>query len=101
MPAASDWSNWAGNQRARAARVVAPGSAVRVAAAEGLTVKPVGAGHSFTAAAATDGVRLDLSGLAQVGTVDRTSRRVTVGAGMRLRELNQLLAANGLAMPNL
>jgi L-gulonolactone oxidase len=107
MPAASDWSNWAGNQRATASRVVRPGSveevaaAVRAAAADGLTIKPVGAGHSFTAAAATDGVRLDMSGLTQVGSIDRTSRRVTVGAGMRLRELNQLLAANGLAMPNL
>ena len=48
-----EWSNWAGNQR-DCARRVRPGSvaevadAVKRARAEGRTVKPVGAGHSFT-----------------------------------------------------
>jgi L-gulonolactone oxidase len=65
----SPWSNWAGNQRSTATRVVQPGSidevadAVRAARADGLTVKPVGSGHSFTATALTDGVRLDLGAL--------------------------------------
>jgi L-gulono-1,4-lactone dehydrogenase len=106
-PAQADWSNWAGNQRASAVRVIRPTSvdevvdAMKAASAEGLTVKPVGAGHSFTAAALTDAVRLDMSGLASVVSVDRERRVITVGAGMRLRELNALLAEMGLAMPNL
>jgi L-gulonolactone oxidase len=101
------WTNWAGNQRVDSTRVVRPDSveevteAVRAAAAEGLTVKPVGAGHSFTAAAATAGVRLDLDGLSDLVRVDHDTRQVTVGAGMRLRELNRVLATNGLAMANL
>src|SRR5215468_10693965 len=107
MPASTDWSNWAGNQHATAARVVRPttadevAAAVRAAAADGLTVKPVGAGHSFTAAAATGGVRLELDRLAGLVRVDRDTRQVTVQAGMRLGELNRVLAAQGLAMPNL
>jgi FAD-linked oxidoreductase len=106
-PDALAWSNWSGNQRVDATRVVRPGSAeevsaaVRAAAAEGLTVKPVGAGHSFTAAAATAGVRLELDALSGLVGVDRETRRVTVQGGMRLRDLNRVLAQHGLAMPNL
>ncbi|HEY6297212.1 MAG TPA: FAD-binding protein, partial [Streptosporangiaceae bacterium] len=36
--------------------------AVTAAAADGLRVRALGSGHSFTAAAATDGLALDLSG---------------------------------------
>jgi L-gulono-1,4-lactone dehydrogenase len=101
------WSNWAGNQHAQAARVVHPDSteavaeAVRAAAAEGLTVKAVGAGHSFTAAAATEGVRLELDRLAGLVSVNASERLVTAQAGMPLRVLNRVLAQHGLAMPNL
>jgi L-gulonolactone oxidase len=73
--------------------------AVRSAAHDGLPVKAVGSGHSFTGAAATHGVRLELADLASPVTVDRTL--VTVPAGMRLRELNATLAQHGLAVPNL
>ena len=61
-----DWTNWAGNQRAAAARVALPHSTAEIVAEverareAGLAVKPVGTGHSFTAAAVTDGVRLHL-----------------------------------------
>jgi len=71
------------------------------AAAAGVRVKAVGHGHSFTAAALTDGVRLELDRLAEVRAVDPQARRVTVGAGMYLRDLNRALAEHGLAMPNL
>ena len=101
------WSNWAGNQRVQAVRVLQPTStsevadAIRSAATDGLTVKPIGAGHSFTAAAATEGVRLDLDELSGVVSIDRDRKQVTVEAGMRLYVLNEILAVNGLAMPNL
>ncbi len=101
------WRNWAGNERAQAVRVVRPittgevAEAVRAAAADGLTVKPVGAGHSFTAAAVTDGVRLDLSGLCDLVSVNVAERLITVQAGMRLGVLNRTLAEHGLAMPTL
>src|SRR5690242_13959432 len=97
--------NWAGNQAAPPARVVRPAStpevalAVRSAAADGLRVKPVGAGHSFTGAALTSGVLLELDRLASVVSID--GALVTVQAGMRLSELNRVLASHGLALPNL
>lgn len=83
----STWRNWAGNVTARPAREVSPASveeladAVRKAADEGLTVKPVGTGHSFTATAATEGllVRPDL--LTGIREIDRAAGTVTVEAG--------------------
>jgi FAD-linked oxidoreductase len=101
----SPWSNWAGNQTAAATRVAHPatpaelGELLRAAAGEGLRVKPVGSGHSFTSAAATDGVRLNLDRMASLVRVD--GDLVTVEAGMPLSVLNATLAAQGLALPNL
>jgi L-gulonolactone oxidase len=76
-------------------------AAVAAARADGLPVKPIGSGHSFTDTAVTTGVAIDLSALATPPTVDRAGRRVTVPAGMSLRALNALLARHELALPNL
>ena len=101
----SPWSNWAGNQTATAARVAHPstaselGEVFRAAARDGLRVKAVGSGHSFTPAAATDGVRVELDRMASLVRVD--GDLVTVEAGMPLSVLNATLAEHGLAMPNL
>jgi L-gulono-1,4-lactone dehydrogenase len=96
--------NWAGNQRFTPARSVVArdagevADAVKAAARDGLRVKAVGSGHSFTGAAVTDGValavpadglRVDADGLA------------TVAAGMTLRTLNARLWERGRALPNL
>ena len=67
----------------------------------GQRVKAIGAGHSFTAAAATDGVQLSLDRLDRVLAVDRERHRVTVEAGIRLHRLNDALADVDLALPNL
>jgi len=74
---------------------------VRRAGAAGQSVKAIGAGHSFTAAAMTNGVLISLEHLNRLIGVDRESGRVTVQAGMTLRALGDELAAVGLAMPNL
>ena len=101
------WRNWAGNQTASPARVVTPGgtddvvTAVHSAAARGLTVKAAGTGHSFTAAAATDGVQLLPDRMCRIRSVDIEARRVTVEFGMRLADFNQALAALGLALVNM
>jgi L-gulonolactone oxidase len=101
------WSNWAGTASSTATRIVSPESREAVvatiasAAADGLPVKAVGSGHSFTTAAATSGVRVELGSLAGLVSVDPASRLVTVQAGMTLRRLNAVLAAHGLALPNL
>ncbi|MFE0045660.1 D-arabinono-1,4-lactone oxidase [Streptomyces albireticuli] len=101
------WRNWAGNVTARPARTVAPAStaelaaAVARAAADGLRVKAVGAGHSFTAAAATDGLLIRPERLTGVRAVDRRAGTVTVAAGTTLRRLNTELAARGLSLANM
>src|SRR5262249_393496 len=100
------WRNWAGNQTATPARVLAPRSteevvaAVRAAAADGLPVKAAGTGHSFTGAAATDGVLLLPDRMCRLRSVNLPGRQVTAEFGMPLTELNQSLAALGLALTN-
>jgi L-gulonolactone oxidase len=101
------WSNWAGNQVARPAAVVAARSTqevrdvVRDAASAGQRVRPVGTGHSFTGLAVTDGVLLSLEHLSGVTAVDRESGRVRVLGGTPLHVLNLALDAFDLALPNL
>jgi FAD-linked oxidoreductase len=101
------WRNWAGNVTARPARRAAPGSAdevaaeVRRAAADGLTVRMAGRGHSFTPAAATDGVLLLPDRLTAIRTVDAAAGLVTVEAGCPLHVLNAELLARGLALANM
>jgi L-gulonolactone oxidase len=102
----SDWSNWAGNQRAtavalRPSTVDEVAAAVRAAGSAGRRVKPVGSGHSFTDIARADDLRIELDRLATEIRVDRESCLVTAPAGMSLRALNEVLAGHGLAMPNL
>ncbi|MEV7961645.1 D-arabinono-1,4-lactone oxidase [Oerskovia paurometabola] len=107
--APGSWTNWARNQTAVPLHRAAPrdtdelSQVVRRAAADGHRVRAVGAGHSFTGAAVTDGVLVSLDALGTVEDVTRTDTgaRVTVGAGIRLHRLNAVLASAGLAMRNL
>ncbi|WP_030206100.1 D-arabinono-1,4-lactone oxidase [Streptomyces sp. NRRL S-87] len=105
--APSPWRNWAGNVTARPVRVEAPRSvaelqeAVRRAAADGLKVKAVGTGHSFTSAAATDGVLVRPQALSGIRGIDRDAGTVTVWAGTALKDLNAALAREGLSLTNM
>ena len=105
-PAPTGWSNWAGNQRAtatplRPSNVPEVITAVQAAAADGRRIRPVGSGHSFSGIARAEDLRMALDALAVPPRVDPERRLISVGAGTTLRELNELLARNGLAMPNL
>lgn len=101
------WANWAGNQTCAPAAVEHPASEdelahlVKRAAADGRTVKAVGAGHSFTDIACTDGVQVVLDRYGEVLEADRASGRVTVQAGITLGRLNEALWEMGLALENL
>ncbi|MFE4640729.1 D-arabinono-1,4-lactone oxidase [Streptomyces sp. NPDC056730] len=101
------WRNWAGTVTARPARVVSPASVeeltetVRRAAEDGLRVKAVGTGHSFTAAAATDGVLIRPDLLTGIRETDRAAGTVTVAAGTPLKRLNTALAREGLSLTNM
>ncbi len=60
--------------------------------------KVVGAGHSFTDIACTDGVMIDTSAMRRVLAVE--GNEVTVEAGITLHDLGEELRARGLAMEN-
>jgi len=101
------WRNWAGNQTATPRRLAQPQSideliaTVRAARDDGLRVKPLGSGHSFTAIGATDGVHVDLSALDRLVSIDPRTGLVTVEGGIPIHRLNKLLHGYRLAMPNL
>ncbi|MCT4352472.1 FAD-binding protein [Streptomyces sp. Je 1-79] len=105
--ASSPWRNWAGNVTSRPAREVSPASAeeladaVRSAAADGLRVKTVGTGHSFTSIAATDGVLIRPDLLTGIRRIDRDAMTVTVESGTPLKRLNLALAREGLSLTNM
>ena len=104
---AKEFRNWAGNQVCLPAQQHRPNSAASVSAIvaraqlNGETVKAVGSGHSFTAAACTSGHMVALDRLNAIESIDHENHRVTVQAGITLAVLNEQLAAVGLAMPNL
>jgi len=91
----------------RPARQATPGSAeqvaaeVRRAADDGLTVRMTGSGHSFTPAAATDGVLLRPGRLTAIRSVDPEAGLVTVEAGCPLHVLNAALLDHGLSLANM
>ncbi len=99
------WRNWGRLQQSRPSHIARPTSVEQVvevlafARERGLRVKAIGAGHSFTAIAATDDVQLDISALDGVYAVDGT--RVTLGAGTNLYQLPALLDPLGLALTNM
>ncbi|OZF34020.1 FAD-linked oxidoreductase [Rhodococcus sp. 14-2483-1-1] len=104
------WQNWAGNQQAYPAHRAEPASVDEVrsvlqgAVDRSRSARCVGAGHSFTPIAVTDGVQISLDSLRGIESVvrdDDGSARVTVLAGTRLRELTARLWDLGLAMTNL
>jgi L-gulonolactone oxidase len=103
----TSWSNWAGNQVCAPASVRRPTSEaelvaiVRDAARTGQRVKCVGAGHSFTPIACTDGVMVDLRGYGRVLRSEPEARRVTVEAGITLAALCDELDRRGLALENM
>jgi len=101
------WENWGRSESVRPQRVEFPRTteavqrAVVAAATQGIPVKAVGAGHSFTGIAVAPGVLLDLSDLSGLVTADTERSRVTLRAGTRLHHIPALLAPYGLAMENL
>jgi FAD-linked oxidoreductase len=99
-----EWVNWSGSQRATPAAFERPRTRAELAALVVRGPGPVrvaGAGHSFSAAAVTNGTLLSLDALARVLDADAASGLVRVEAGIRLRALSRELHARGLAMPNL
>jgi FAD-linked oxidoreductase len=103
----TSWRNWAGTETVTPTRILSPrttdevADAIRAAVRDGLGVKAVGSGHSFTGAAVAPGVQLRPDGMAGIVDLDAETGLVTVEAGMPLHRLNPLLTEHGLAMETL
>lgn len=96
------WRNWSGIQNAYPAARLAPKDegelALALKTAQG-PIRPVGAGHSFTALAPTTGTLVSLDAMA--GIVGWEGDAAIVRTGTRLGALGPLLAEKGRALPNL
>lgn len=103
------WHNWARTEAASPRRFDTPRTiddlvaVVARASRRGEHVKAVGAGHSFTGVAVTDGTLVSLGALSGIHSAEQTptGALVTVSAGTRLRDLSAMLWEMGLAVPNL
>lgn len=102
----ASWTNWGRNQTCAPAEIARPASEdelvdiVKAAATRDRRIKAVGAGHSFTSIACTDGVLVDLTGYDRVLARDAAGH-VTVEAGITLHRLCDELDARGLALENM
>jgi L-gulono-1,4-lactone dehydrogenase len=103
----ASWTNWGRNQVCAPAEIRRPATEgqlvdlVKQAAANGQRVKAVGAGHSFTSIACTDGLLVDLERHSRIVEHDPAAGRVTVEAGIPLHRLCDELDARGLALENM
>jgi L-gulono-1,4-lactone dehydrogenase len=99
--------NWGGNQGCHPLALHKPDSEealvalVRMAADAGEHVKVVGAGHSFTDIACTDGHMISLDRYRRVLDVDIDAATIKVEAGISIHDLGEVLAGRGLAQANL
>jgi len=107
-PAAPDrpipWRNWSGSQHCLPAARSAPGSVAElqalIAGATG-TVRPVGAGHSFTPLVPTTDTIVSLSRLSGLVAADAQAMQATLWAGSRLGDIGGPLEAAGQALVNM
>lgn len=98
---------WSGSATWTPARLEHPHDAgqvadvVRQAAQHGERVKALGAGHSFSAIAATDGAQLVLDRMSGLVGVDAATGRARLRAGTPLHQVGPLLGAHGRALASM
>ncbi len=98
------WRNWSGALVSHPKARLSPASEDELIAilkqVKG-TIRPVGAGHSFSALVPTDDNLLILDQLDGLIATDKPNLTATLGAGMRLSDAGPLLDSVGQAMINL
>lgn len=100
------WTNWGGNQTCTPAFTVHAASeqevvdAVRFAIKQKLSVRAVGAGHSFTPIVQTGGVLINTDALTGLTGVDTCNNRVRLYGGTRLKDIGDPLWDEGLSLTN-
>ncbi|HWG07582.1 MAG TPA: D-arabinono-1,4-lactone oxidase [Solirubrobacteraceae bacterium] len=104
---ATRWRNWTGDEACEPAARAWPRTLQELSAtlarssAGGSRARAVGAGHSFSEIACSDGTHVSLERMSDVLDVDRESGLVRVQGGITIRALSERLDAHGLAMENL
>ncbi len=99
----TSFRNWAGTVTATPEELFQPRNEEDIVAKlieSDASIRPLGAGHSFTAVAATDAISLQLDHLSGLISVDRENMTATFYAGTRLRDIPGLLADYHVALPN-
>ncbi len=98
------WRNWSGSQQCFPAARKAPatvGELQELITSTTGTIRPVGAGHSFTPLIPTDGTIVSLSRISGVVSHDQEKLQATVWAGSRLGDIGQPLEDIGQALINM
>lgn len=104
---ADTFTNWSGSlscnprYRVHASTADEVTAAVRRAADDGLTLRPLGSGHSSMPLMTTDDMMLSVDDMRGVTSVDPEAGLARVLPGTGLAELGAELARHGLAMENL
>lgn len=96
------WQNWSGAQHATPGERLSPKSEDELAEilkAATQTIRPVGAGHSFSPLVPTEGTILSTRHFNQVTATE--DLRAVVGAGVKLNQLGEPLHKLGQALPNM
>lgn len=95
------WRNWSGSQQCFPAARKAPANIAElqqlITSAPGI-VRPVGAGHSFTALVPTDDTIVSLSRMTGLAGVDSENLQATLWAGTRLGDIGKPLEEAGQAL---
>ena len=100
------WANWAGTERCspraiiKAISVDQVSEVVAEATGRGVTVRPVGSGHSFAPLIPTEGILLDISAISGIISIDATSAQARVRAGTTISALGEPLWDAGLTLRN-
>lgn len=103
---AEKWFNCIGNQSCTPCQYCEPKTfdelrdSIKSAASQGHTVRAIGNGYSISDIGCTDGWLLNLKHLNHILLIDPEKKLVRVEAGVDLQELNEKLAAQGLALSN-
>src|SRR5690625_1637289 len=101
------WKNWSESVVANPKTIFTPKTLdelvqfVNDCREKNMTLRVVGAGHSFTPLVATSEALVSLDYLTGIDKIDDTRQLVTVWAGTRLRDVGPLLYEQGYAMENL
>jgi FAD-linked oxidoreductase len=98
------WQNWSGYQHCLPAERLTPKTEDELATllrSAKTTLRPVGAGHSFTPLVPTDGGIISLRHFDGLIAHDANALTATVGAGTKLGQLAELLQGIGQALPNM